>query len=127
MMLFCFLSLSMLFTACGDDDDDKEEKITYPDGTACTVGESVYCVNGVFAQPEIVIGEGVAKNKLTVDVTDSEGTAVTYTFKDLNGNGALDDYEDWRLSVSERAADTLSARCLLTKEQALSTRPQSQV
>lgn len=30
------------------------------------------------------------------------------TFKDLNGNGELDPYEDWRLAVSERAADLVS-------------------
>lgn len=28
-----------------------------------------------------------------------------YRFKDLNGNGELDPYEDWRLSPAERAAD----------------------
>ena len=29
-------------------------------------------------------------------------------FKDLNGNGVLDPYEDWRLSPAERAADLVS-------------------
>ena len=28
-----------------------------------------------------------------------------YAFKDLNRSGALDPYEDWRLSVAERARD----------------------
>ena len=31
-----------------------------------------------------------------------------YAFKDLNRNGSLDPYEDWRLPVSERAADLAS-------------------
>ncbi len=31
-----------------------------------------------------------------------------YAFKDLNKNGALDVYEDWRLSAGERAADLTS-------------------
>ena len=31
-----------------------------------------------------------------------------YAFKDLNRNGALDPYEDWRLSAAERAADLAS-------------------
>jgi len=35
-------------------------------------------------------------------------------FKDLNKNGQLDNYEDWRLSVDERAADLASK---MTKEQ----------
>ena len=32
-------------------------------------------------------------------------TVDRYAFKDLNKNGELDKYEDWRLSVDERAAD----------------------
>lgn len=35
-----------------------------------------------------------------------------YAFKDLNGNGILDPYEDWRLPVSERAADLASRMTL---------------
>ncbi|MDO5498720.1 MAG: glycoside hydrolase family 3 N-terminal domain-containing protein [Propionibacteriaceae bacterium] len=31
-----------------------------------------------------------------------------HRFKDLNGNGELDPYEDWRLSADERAADLVS-------------------
>lgn len=37
-----------------------------------------------------------------------------YQFKDLNDNGVLDDYEDWRLSPQERAENLLS---LMTAEQ----------
>ena len=33
-------------------------------------------------------------------------------FKDLNGNGRLDPYEDWRLSPAERAADLVSQMTL---------------
>jgi beta-glucosidase len=32
-------------------------------------------------------------------------TVDRYAFKDLNGNGQLDPYEDWRLTFDERAAD----------------------
>src|SRR3990170_1233682 len=35
-------------------------------------------------------------------------TADRFAFKDLNRNGALDPYEDWRLSASERAKDLAS-------------------
>lgn len=35
-------------------------------------------------------------------------TVDRYAFKDLNKNGTLDKYEDWRLSVDERAADLAS-------------------
>lgn len=36
-------------------------------------------------------------------------------FKDLNGNGKLDAYEDWRLSVEERAKDLVSQMTLEEK------------
>ena len=31
-----------------------------------------------------------------------------YAFKDLNGNGVLDPYEDWRLPLEDRVADLAS-------------------
>ncbi len=36
-------------------------------------------------------------------------------FKDLNGNGVLDPYEDWRLSPAERAADLVAQMTLAEK------------
>ena len=39
-----------------------------------------------------------------VEIIEQDG----YQFKDLNKNGALDPYEDWRLSAEERAEDLLS-------------------
>lgn len=47
-------------------------------------------------QPELVAW---VKNIIEVD---------GYQFKDLNDNGALDPYEDWRLTPEERAEDLLS-------------------
>src|SRR5690348_12638625 len=41
-------------------------------------------------------------------------TVDRYAFKDLNKNGTLDPYEDWRLSADERARDLASK---LTVEQ----------
>src|SRR5690554_3130064 len=37
------------------------------------------------------------------------------TFKDLNANGLLDPYEDWRLSAQERTADLLQQMTLKEK------------
>lgn len=39
------------------------------------------------------------------DIIEEEEDGVTYAFKDMNGNGELDAWEDWRLSAEERAAD----------------------
>lgn len=42
------------------------------------------------------------KNEYIIEQIDG---AYTYVFKDMNQNGTLDPYEDWRLSVDERAED----------------------
>src|SRR5512132_3029215 len=39
----------------------------------------------------------------------------TLSFKDLNRNGVLDPYEDWRLPVAKRVADLLSRMSLEEK------------
>jgi len=62
------------------------------------------------AQPTI---EGRQKSALTETVSwDSlEGDmtcSVELTFKDSNGNGSLDDFEDWTLTPGERAADLVA-------------------
>lgn len=51
---------------------------------------------GALVQPELV-----ARVK---DIIEADG----YKFRDLNDNGALDPYEDWRLTPEERADDLLS-------------------
>ncbi len=65
----------------------------------------------VAAQPVI---EGKKKATLTVAATwPSEGGNATITcsvdlkFKDSNGNGTLDGYEDWRRTATERTSDLL--------------------
>ncbi|HKI90586.1 MAG TPA: hypothetical protein VKA38_16285 [Draconibacterium sp.] len=49
-----------------------------------------------FTQPEL--------GTRTVKILDTDG----FQFKDLNKNGLLDKYEDWRLSPEERSKDLLS-------------------
>lgn len=52
------------------------------------------------------------KNGPTLGYSNSSGVKILQVdqlpFKDLNKNGALDAYEDWRLSVEERATDLAS-------------------
>jgi beta-glucosidase len=40
-----------------------------------------------------------------VELIDVESDGKTYAFKDMNGNGELDAWEDWREPAAERAAD----------------------
>ena len=65
-----------------------------------TAGLCVSMLSGALAteayeQPKL---ETRVKNIIEVD---------GYQFRDLNDNGALDPYEDWRLSAQERAEDLL--------------------
>ena len=54
----------------------------------------------------------LAEETYTQPVLGTDSVAIIeadgYQFKDLNKNGALDKYEDWRLSAEERTADLLS-------------------
>ena len=60
------------------------------------LGTMPACAESAYVQPEL--GARV-KN-----IIEADG----YRFKDLNDNGQLDPYEDWRLSAEERAEDLLS-------------------
>ncbi len=86
------------FSGCSDDSNDKS--------TADSGCESVYCKDGELVQPGIGVRAGTGKTVITVD---------GYQFKDSNGNGLLDAYEDWRISVSERADDLVSRMTLNEK------------
>lgn len=73
-----------------------------------------YSINEVSGQYNLVIQDGGAtlgySPKSGVRIIEDKG----YAFKDLNRNGELDVYEDWRRPVAERAADLASQ---LTKEE----------
>ncbi len=73
------LAATTLLVACGEDDSSSA---LYP--------------SGLRVQPELV-----ARNKSILTV---EGLK----FKDLNANGKLDPYEDWRLGVDDRINDLVS-------------------
>ncbi len=52
-------------------------------------------------KPEFVQPELGSRSEILLDIDD-------FQFKDLNKNGELDKYEDWRLTVDERSKDLLS-------------------
>ena len=60
-------------------------------------------MTGAFAE-EANAYEQPALNPRVKSIIEAEG----YQFIDLNGNGALDVYEDWRLDADTRAADLVS-------------------
>jgi beta-glucosidase len=61
----------------------------------------VSCTGGKEKKPQPVLG------KRSVTIIEKRGLK----FKDLNKNGKLDKYEDWRLTPEERSKDLLS-KCL---------------
>ena len=61
-----------------------------------------------------LFADGYAQPKIDAHVKDII-TVDGYQFKDLNGNGELDAYEDWRLSASDRAYDLISQMTLEEK------------
>jgi hypothetical protein len=65
-------------------------------GASSVCPQSSYCIDGTEMAPTIGVRSA---SVLTVDDRD---------FKDSNGNGELDPYEDWRLSPADRAADLVS-------------------
>ena len=79
------LAAGLALTACGGDDGPG---------------------NSVLLQPAQPVLSAQVKSLLTLDGRQ---------FKDLNGNGKLDAYEDWRLSVEQRVADLLARMSLEEK------------
>lgn len=72
------------------------------------------CAQNIFTKTTIadnIITIQVNK-EITIGYATSSGVKIIYKdglpFKDLNKNGALDKYEDWRLNVNDRAKDLAS-------------------
>ena len=71
-------------------------------------------------------GKDIAYSKESgIEILEVDG----FAFKDLNGNGVLDSYEDWRLPIEERIADLssqmtieqIAGLMLYSKHQSVST------
>ncbi len=63
-------------------------------------------VTGMSAMPAVQAEEALVQPELVTRVKNMI-EADGYQFKDLNGNGQVDPYEDWRLTPEERAEDLL--------------------
>ena len=63
-------------------------------------------------------GTSEAKTAVQPDIDAHMKRVITvgnYRFKDLNGNGILDPYEDWRLPVDKRIEDLINKMTLKKK------------
>lgn len=93
-VLFLFIVSIIFATGCADSSDS----MSLDASSDKTFNDSIY-----EKTPEIKV-----KSKSLIDV---EGLV----FKDLNGNGTLDPYEDWRLSTAQRIDDLISQMTLEEK------------
>lgn len=82
------ISLGLIVNSCQKEPQWSEKTL-----------ESTIQVLTIENGPELGYSKSSGVNILVVD---------SYPFKDLNRNGNLDPYEDWRLSVEERAQDLAS-------------------
>ncbi|MHC5216676.1 glycoside hydrolase family 3 protein [Enterococcus sp. LJL128] len=108
------VSLSVLLAAC-DSNAVKEEKLegTTPQKYTTeekTEGNVTYIL---VKNPNNGAVLGYLKDG-GVQLIEEEDGDYTYAFKDMNGNGKLDDWEDWRKDIDTRAASLAKE---LTKEE----------
>lgn len=92
--LALMLAATMLFgtlpAALAEDDEDEEEEPT--------------CEYATIAADEATGQVKLTYDPETTDILEADGLK----FKDLDKDGELDPYEDWRLTSAERTADLLS-------------------
>ncbi len=107
-----FLALVML-VSCISTSTIAEDTNTYFNQDVGTEGSAGFSAN---------ITKPYETNEVVIEGTDTQQALETHmkniieadglSFKDLNGNGSLDVYEDWRQDVDARVADLLSQMTL---------------
>ncbi len=99
LLLALLLVLSCTATAFGQQDYSKPTSTEFTDPTAFT---KPYEVNQVIVEADETTGQ-VHLEARTKEIIEVDGLK----FKDLNSNGQLDVYEDWRQDIDTRVDDLL--------------------
>ncbi len=99
LLLALLLVLSCTATAFGQQDYSKPTSTEFTDPTAFT---KPYEVNQVIVEADETTGQ-VHLEARTKEIIEVDGLK----FKDLNSNGQLDVYEDWRQDIDARVDDLL--------------------
>ncbi|ARK30021.1 glycoside hydrolase family 3 protein [Halalkalibacter krulwichiae] len=102
------VSLVVPAIAVGANDDDDREDLGY---VPPTDGSEVEFISTFDRLNFVETGDTVLGIANEDNIITSDG----YYFKDLNGNGELDPYEDWRLPVEERVENLVSQMTLKQK------------
>ncbi len=103
LLLLAVTGYGLVFTACGDDESRTEPPPPVLSSELDCVDEaSLYCVDGKIVIPDVAVHEGSGKSIIEETAVAESGESYTLQFRDLNANGTVDPYEDWRLSLQDR-------------------------
>ena len=108
-MVAAILATSTILTGCGSADVSTTEEKTYTIETKSD-GKTEFTIVTNPNGGEI-LSYSTSSGIELLEVKDGD---VTYAFKDMDKDGELDDWEDWRLDIDKRANDLASK---MTKEQ----------
>ena len=99
-------ALAIVLAGCSSSQDDSSDTQATGDGSTYTTRE---VDDGTTTFTVVENPNGGATLSYGPDagfkVLEEKDGEFTYAFKDMNANGTLDKWEDWRLSGEERAAD----------------------
>ena len=99
-------ALAIVLAGCSSSQDDSSDTQGTGDGSTYTTRE---VDDGTTTFTVVENPNGGATLSYGPDagfkVLEEKDGEFTYAFKDMNANGTLDKWEDWRLSGEERAAD----------------------
>ncbi|NTW40076.1 MAG: glycoside hydrolase family 3 protein [Cellulomonadaceae bacterium] len=105
--LFAGLGMTLTLAACTNSDDKdaspSAQAATYQTREVTDGTTAFTVVDNPGGAPDLSYGSESGVTLLEENIDGS-----TYAFKDMNANGALDKWEDWRLDSTERAADLSS-------------------
>ncbi len=106
-ILFVFAVIS-LFVSCSDGSSNSDgENNSIPECQWPEVEQPAMTDQGIKKIITVDKVEEWAEEPSDLCIAPTEARTVQLRFRDLNDNGELDDYEDWRLTPDERAADLI--------------------
>lgn len=98
-------ALAIVLAGCSTSQDDSSDAQATGDGSTYTTRE----VDDGTTKFTLVTNPGSTAHlygpEAGFKLLEEKDGEFTYAFKDMNANGTLDKWEDWRLTGEERAAD----------------------
>lgn len=100
-------ALAVLLSSCSSTPKDSDSSADAPkESSSYTTSEVTDGTTTFTVVTNPANGKTLSfSNESGIKLLEEEVDGDTLAFKDMNGNGTLDKWEDWRLSADERAAD----------------------